>query len=71
VEGSPSAARGGVSEAKQGGGDMGALSLVAALWLWFAVRDPFAFGLTIDCYAEARAVRYLDGLQTAGVLPAR
>jgi hypothetical protein len=50
---------------------MGALSLVAALWLWFAVRDPFAFGLTIDCYAEARAVRYLDGLQTAGVLPAR
>ena len=30
-----------------------------------------ALGLTIDYYAEVRAVRYIDGLETAGVLPAR
>jgi len=30
-----------------------------------------ALGLTIDYYAEARAVRYADGLETAGALPAR
>ena len=30
-----------------------------------------ALGLTIDYYAEARAVRYADGLEASGVLPAR
>ena len=30
-----------------------------------------ALGLTIDYYAEARAVRYAEGLETAGVLSAR
>jgi hypothetical protein len=189
VEGSPSATRGGLNEAKQGQ-DMsvadviaayfrgekseaalimlaGAVSLAAALWLWFSVREPFArglaaallltaalglgvgggvyfrtdaqvarlqdlqrsspagfaaeegprirqvvrsfgiyrlcyaaavllallfvfvlgkpihhglavgllilaaLGLTIDYYAEARAARYAEGLETAGVLPAR
>jgi len=30
-----------------------------------------ALGLTIDHYAEARAVRYVEGLESAGVLPAR
>ncbi len=30
-----------------------------------------ALGLTIDYYAEARAVRYVEGLETAGALPAR
>ena len=61
----------------------GAVSLAAALWLWFSVREPFArglaaallilaaLGLTIDYYAEARAARYAEGLETAGVLPAR
>ena len=67
----------------------GAVSLAAALWLWFSVREPFvlgkplfhglavgllvlaALGLTIDYYAEARAVRYAEGLETAGAFPAR
>jgi len=67
VEGSPSAVRGGLSEAKEGD-DMnvaeviavyfrgekseaalillaGAVSLAAALWLWFSVREPFVLGL--------------------------
>ena len=30
-----------------------------------------ALGLTIDYYAEARAARYAEGLETSGVLPAR
>ena len=30
-----------------------------------------ALGLTIDYFAEARAVRYAEGLETADVLPAR
>ena len=30
-----------------------------------------ALGLTIDYYAEGRAVRYAEGLEAAGALPAR
>jgi hypothetical protein len=30
-----------------------------------------ALGLTIDYYAEARAARYVEGLEAAGVIPAR
>ena len=30
-----------------------------------------ALGLTIDYYAEARAVRYAEGLETSGVPPSR
>jgi hypothetical protein len=58
----------------------GVLCLVAAIWLWFWVRQPFARGLalslllaalgfTIDYYAEARAIGYVQALEAAGALP--
>jgi hypothetical protein len=97
VEGSPSAALGGLSEAKQGD-DMsvaeiisvyfrgekseaalillaGTLSLVAALWLWFSVRDPFARGLAAALLLTAAlglgvggGVYFRTDTQVAGLL---
>ena len=57
----------------------GGVCLIAAAWLWFWVREPFArglaatllltaFGFTIDFYAEARAVQYVHALDSAGAL---
>lgn len=57
-----------------------AVAIVLALLLVFVVRGPTfhglavgllvlaAMGLTIDYYAEARAVRYVGALETAGAI---
>jgi hypothetical protein len=59
-----------------------AAAVLIALFLVFALGKPLyhglavgllilaALGLTIDYYAEARAVRYVEGLEAAGVLAA-
>jgi hypothetical protein len=59
-----------------------AAAVLIALFLVFVLGKPLyhglavgllilaALGLTIDYYAEARAVRYVEGLEAAGVLAA-